>query len=260
MRRIKLVLAYEGTRYAGWQMQWRTKGPSPATIQGELERVFAHIAGERIVVHGAGRTDSGVHAEAQVCHADIPERCCAVSWLKALNGHLPYDIRVLDASYVAENFHSRKDATKKTYAYTVWSAPLRAVPRIERFVWSTPLLDKEKMEEAAGYIVGTKDFAVFQNSGTELESTVRTVLSITPCVGVAGTVHCPADWPVVTWLVEGDGFLRQMVRNIMGLLVWVGTGKIAPSTVPALIAAKERKKMPSPSAPAQGLTLLKVWY
>ena len=258
MQRIKLVLAYQGTRYAGWQMQ--SAQPHLSTIQGELERVLLGLAGNRVAVHGAGRTDAGVHAEGQVCHFDIPEHKGHYDFLRIFNAVLPPDIRVLNAECVSPEFHARFEAKKKCYAYTLWSARERALPRLAPFALSTPPLDTKAMVRAAGHLTGEQDFASFQNSGTPHHSTVRTLYSITPVPGMAGPLHCPAAWPVSTWLLEGNGFLRQMVRNIMGLLVWVGLGKVAPEEVPAIVEAKNRQALPSPTAEARGLTLMRIDY
>lgn len=265
MTRLKITLAYQGTHYAGWQMQARKENP-PRTIQSEMEKVFTKIVGTRIVVHGAGRTDSGVHAEAQVCHVDLPETFVlrhsgnTMNWLRALNGNLPLDIRVLQIEEVPLSFHARKSALQKTYAYSLWSDMEQAIPRLAPFVWSVHALDVDKMLCATKHLVGKKDFAVFQKRGTDVESTVRTVFSIEPLPHTIGLMSCPVSWPVTTWYVQGDGFLRQMVRNIMGLLVWVGLGKIDVAQVPSIIASQDRTKLPSPAAPSHGLTLLSVKY
>ena len=258
--RLKLTLTYEGTRYSGWQMQAFTTKDRPITIQGELERALETIIGQRVVVYGAGRTDSGVHAEAQVCHIDLPEDKMRIDWQRALNVLLPYDIRVLSVEEAAPEFHARKSALRKRYAYTLWMGRDRAVPRLQAFVWSTPTLDLDRMRVACDQLTGCHDFASFQNSGTPIASTIRTLFSFTVSPNLAGRLICPPEWPVATFIVEGDGFLKQMVRNLMGLLVWVGQGKLQPESIPAMIAAKDRRALPSPSAPAQGLTLLEVIY
>ena len=258
MQRIKLTLAYQGTHYAGWQLQAaQTRLP---TIQGELEKVLLALFGQRIAIHGAGRTDAGVHAEGQVCHFDVPAVKSCYDFVRIFNATLPADIRVLNAEQVSSDFHARYGAKKKQYAYTLWTARQRALPRISPFCWSVIPPDLPAMQEAASHLVGTHDFASFQNAGTPLHTTVRTLFSLTPVTGMAGPVQCPEAWPVTTWYVEGDGFLRQMVRNIMGLLVWVGLGKIAPDHVPAILEATNRQALPSPSAPPQGLSMMFVEY
>lgn len=261
MPRLKFTVAYEGTRYAGWQLQAGAPDRNrPPTIQGELERVFHRVAGERLVVHGSGRTDAGVHAEAQICHVDMPEHLSRVHWLRALNSKLPPDIRVLACDDAPDTFHARKSAKGKRYAYTLWAGPGCAVPRISAFAWSLPVLDLERIAAAIPYLIGEHDFASFQNTGTRLANTTRRIFSITCKPGEAANLICPASWPVVSYVFEGNGFLKQMVRNLMGLLVWIGQGRLEPEDIPAILAARERCALPSPTAPACGLTLLEVVY
>ena len=259
MQRIKFTVAYDGTRYSGWQVQaHRVK--VPPTIQGELEKRLSLVVGQRVIVHGAGRTDAGVHADAQVFHCDLPEERAGFDWKRVLNATLPADIRITGQEPAQPGFHARKSALKKRYAYSLWLGPQGAMPRLSPFVWSTHSLDMALMQEAAAHLVGTHDFASLQNSGSEVTTTVRTLYSLTAHQGMAANLICPGAWPVVTWIAEGNGFLRQMVRNIMGLLVWAGRGRIAPERVPAILLACDRKALPSPTAPAQGLTLLEVEY
>lgn len=259
MPRLKLTVAYEGTRYEGWQLQAR--GGKPAlTIQGELEWAVAHILGRRAPVHGAGRTDAGVHAEAQVCHVDIPARGAAVDWMQAVNMQLADDVRVLDVEWVDESFHARRSSVGKRYAYTLWLGRHKAPPRLQAFVWSCPVLDWTKVAPAIPKLVGEHDFASFQNKGAKIAHTVRSLRKVDLLPGHVANLVCPPDWPVVTLVFEGNGFLKQMVRNLMGLLVWVGQGKLASQDIPAVMAAKSRRALASPSAPARGLTLLEVLY
>lgn len=260
MPRIRFLVAYEGTRYAGWQLQAFKTRERPPTIQGELERAMECIIGRRVPVNGAGRTDAGVHAEGQVCHADIPEDKRQVDWLRAMNVKLPPDIRVLEAQWVGPEFHAHKSASGKQYAYSLWMHRCRALPRVQAFVWSTPVLDLESMTAAASFLTGRQDFASFQNSGDGRKDTVRALSSIVCRQNVIAALSCPRDWPVATFFFEGDGFLKQMVRNLMGLLVWVGQRKIAAADIPDIIAAGDRRALPSPSAPAQGLALVRVMY
>lgn len=260
MPRLKLTVAYEGTRYEGWQMQAARKGGRPRTIQGELERAVGAVIGRRAAIHGAGRTDGGVHAEAQVCHVDVPAEGAAVDWMRAVNVQLDADIRVLAAEWADDRFHARKSAVGKRYAYTLWQGRHKAPPRLQAFVWSCPELDWDRIAPVIPRLVGERDFASFQNGGAKLTHTVRSLRTIEVLPGRAASLVCPPDWPVVTVLFEGNGFLKQMVRNLMGLLVWAGQGKIAAPDVPAILAAVSRGALPSPSAPARGLTLLEVLY
>ena len=259
MPRLKLTVAYEGTRYEGWQLQTR-RGEPPLTIQGELERALAHILGRRAPVHGAGRTDGGVHAEAQVCHVDIPARNVGVDWMQAVNMQLADDVRVLDVEWVDESFHARRSAVGKRYAYTLWMGRHKAPPRLQAFVWSCPALDWTRIAPTIPKLVGEHDFASFQNSGAKVAHTVRALRKVDILPGHAANLVCPPDWPVVTLIFEGNGFLKQMVRNLVGLLVWVGQGKLSAQDIPAVMTAKNRRALASPSAPARGLTLLEVLY
>ncbi len=259
MLRLKLTLAYTGTRYAGWQLQ--APDLKKSTIQGELEAVVSRIAGIPIRVHGAGRTDSGVHAEGQVAHMDVPDQCRDMDWRRACNAALPRDIRILDARPATPSFHARHDAAGKLYAYSLCMHRSCIPPRLHGFVWPVRNLNRQSMREAAELLRGSHDFASFRNAGTDCESsTVRALVSVTEEPGRAAAFLCPPDWPVSTWFFHGDGFLKQMVRNLMGLLVWVGKGAIRPDEVPAIIAAGNRAALPSPTAPAEGLTLMRVDY
>lgn len=255
--RLKLTLAYTGTAYAGWQVQ--AAGLGLSTIQDELEQALASIIGRRARVHAAGRTDAGAHAEGQVAHVDVPPRE-GIDWRRALNAKLPRDIRVLSCRAVPGHFHARHSAVGKLYAYTLFTGAGNTPPRLEPYAWTTPPLNCDAMREAAAFLVGRHDFASFQNAGTPVADTVRSLWSVTPECGVAGPFRCPEEWPVTTWFFHGEGFLKQMVRNLMGLLVWVGRGKAAPDEVAAALAAKDRRAVPSPTAPAKGLTLARVVY
>lgn len=255
--RLKLTLAYVGTAYAGWQIQ--AEGLGLPTVQQELENAIKSIAGRHVRVHGAGRTDAGVHAEGQVAHADVPHRE-GLDWQRALNAKLPRDIRVTECRQVPDAFHARYSAMGKLYAYTVYTGMSRTPPRLDPFAWTTPPLDFDAMHAAAAYLAGRHDFASFQNVGTPIVDTVRVLRSITCEKCVAGPFICPSSWPVTTWFFDGEGFLKQMVRNLMGLLVWVGQGRIQALDVPSLLAARDRRAVTSPTAPAKGLSLMRVIY
>lgn len=245
MARIRLTLAYEGTRYAGWQLQ-----SGQRTVQGELERVLGRIMGAPVRVQGSGRTDAGVHALGQVAHFDIPHDK-TIPWLRAMNAHLPDDIRVLDAAPVVGDFHARFGARGKTYAYSLWLDRDRVLPQRRRYVWPCGPINLEQMDQAAAHLVGEHDFSAFQNTGTDVGSTVREVTAITREPG-------PHSEEVV-WRFTATGFLKQMVRNMMGCLVEVGRGKLAPEAVSDLLDRRDRTRAPA-SAPARGLTLERVEY
>ena len=250
MPRLKFTLAYVGTAYSGWQIQ--EKPSPPPTIQGELERALIKVCGRPVRVFGAGRTDAGVHAEAQVAHCDVPA-LHAVNWQAALNVNLPPDIRILEAQEVADTFHARRDARKKIYRYDLWRSRQVVPPRLHPFVWACGPLNVPRLDAALPLLAGMHDFRSFQNRGTEIRDTVRTVLSLT-------AAH-PAEFggDVLSLYMEADGFLKQMARNITGLLVAVGQGRFDASLIPALLAARDRVQGP-PTAPAHGLTLVRVDY
>jgi len=250
MPRLKLTLAYVGTAYSGWQIQ--EKPSPPPTIQGELERALAALCGRPVRVFGAGRTDAGVHAEGQVAHCDVPA-LRAINWQAALNVKLPPDIRILDVRESAAGFHACFDARKKTYRYDLWLSRQTAPPRLHPFVWACGPLNLSRLEAALPLLTGRHDFRSFQNRGSEVRDAVRTLLSLRTAL--------PAehDGAVLSLYVEADGFLKQMARNITGLLVAVGRDNFDPAGIPALLAARERARAPS-TAPAHGLTLVRVDY
>ena len=246
MARLKLTLAYDGTDFSGWQLQ-----PRDRTVQGAVESAVARILGAPVRVHGSGRTDAGVHALGQVAHFDCPDERADLPWRRALNATLPPDVRVVDAVPVDEEFHARYSAISKTYEYTLWHEPDYCLPQRRRFVWACGPVDFAAMEAAAGELVGEHDFAAFQNVGTPVKSTVRTLASLTRHPG--GT---PQE---SVWRFEADGFLKQMVRNIMGCLVACGRAKLAPPGVLTILASGDRSAAPA-TAPPQGLTLVGPEY
>ena len=258
MTRIKLTIAYVGTNYCGWQIQAAASNGSVAeqpSVQSSVMFAVEQILGAKAYVHGAGRTDSGVHADAQVAHFDAPDDMAGLDWQLALNTRLPHDIRIAGAEIAAPDFHAQRDALRKTYVYRLWLDRRYTPPQWYPFVWTCGSLDEEAeeaMEDAARYLCGRHDFAALRNAGTEVASSVRTVETVDRV-----TV---ADVPMLRmWRFEADGFLKQMVRNMMGLLVWVGQGKIDRHDVPRILAAGDRRHG-GMTAPAQGLTLHKVWY
>jgi tRNA pseudouridine38-40 synthase len=258
-RRLKLIVAYDGKDFAGWQSQSHRN-----TIQDNIERAFARISGRPVRVHGAGRTDAGVHAIAQCAHVDIPDdRLSATRWMKALNALLPAAIRVLRCRYVSGNFHARLSAKGKLYRYRIWSAAILPPFEYGR-AWhvSTPL-DLKALKKAANAFVGTHDFAAFaasrgksgrrsdtDSSGGEPEmSTIRTIY----CARVR------RDGPYITIEFEGDGFLYKMVRLIVGSLVRCATHKMRIEDVIERLSSG-RVGQARFAAPAEGLSLVRVRY
>src|SRR6056297_1088371 len=173
MPRLKLVVAYTGTHFQGWQVQ-----PRARTVQGDLQHVLSTICAHKVHVHGAGRTDSGAHALGQVAHADIPEKRRDVPWVRALNRMLSEDVAVRKAVYVPSTFHAQHSAQEKEYRYSIWTHPEYVLPQERPFVWWVPGVDKELMRKAARILRGEHDFAAFQNTGTPVANTVRHLRAI----------------------------------------------------------------------------------
>jgi tRNA pseudouridine38-40 synthase len=248
MRCLKLTLAYDGTNYVGWQRQ-----PDGVSIQQLVEDACAPLAqlpaGEAPAVAGAGRTDAGVHARGQVASVHLPTTLPPETLLRALNFRLPEDVRVVAVDDAAEGFHARFHATGKRYRYRVVTAQVR--PPFDRwFVWHAPdVRDVDAMRRAAASLIGTHDFASFQGTGSETSDTIRTVRRLD---------ICDAEGQLVMD-VEGDGFLRHMVRAMVGTLADVGAGRRAPESMAGVLAAKDRRAA-GQTAPASGLTLMEVFY
>lgn len=244
MRRIKLVVAYDGTDYCGFQVQ--NNGP---TIEGELNKVLSELFKEDIKVIGASRTDSGVHAYCNVAVFDTDARMPAEKMLYALNQRLPEDIRVQSSCEVASDFHPRHTDSRKTYEYRIYNAPVQN-PMKRRFaLWNYHNLDVDKMKKAAAYLEGEHDFKSFCSADTQVESTVRTIYS-------AQVTQTGED---IVISVCGNGFLYNMVRIIAGTLLEVGKGKIEPNEMDRILNERNRQ-VSGPTAPPHGLTLVKYEF
>jgi tRNA pseudouridine38-40 synthase len=246
--RLRMVIAYDGRPFRGWQSQ-ATKD----SVQDHLEAAFAHTIGDRVVVHGSGRTDAGVHALAQVAHADVPaERLEVAAWLGALNNFLPPEIRVLRVTRAAADFHARFHARGKIYTYRIWNSPYLHPLEIGR-VWHMPsALDLDVLRAGLPLLEGKHDFAGFAANrapGYAAEDTVRTVRRIT---------FVPRG-DLLTLRFEGDGFLYKMVRLVTGTLVRCAQGRAELSFIKELLAGKGARKS-SFAAPAEGLYLTRVLY
>src|SRR6266478_6470842 len=244
-RRLKLIVAYDGSPFAGWQSQSHGN-----TIQDHLERAFERVTGRPVRVHGAGRTDTGVHAIAQCAHADIGKLLAPARWTEALNALLPPTIRMLRCRYVSNEFHARLSAKGKIYRYRIWSAPV--LPPFEyRRAWhiSRPL-DLKILRTAAKHFVGTHDFAGFAaNRGKVEESTTRTIYS----------VRVRQKGSYVTMEFDGNGFLYKMVRLIVGSLVKCALGKMNIEDVKARLDCGHIGSARL-TASAEGLFLVRVRY
>jgi len=250
MRTLKLTLSYDGTRLVGWQRQ--AAGDS---VQGVLEDALARFEGGPVTVHGAGRTDAGVHALGQVASVQVTLAHDAATLARALNAQLPEDVRVLAVEDAAPGFHARFDARSKTYRYCIRNGPV-ASPFERAFVWHVPQpLDLDAMRQAAACLLGRHDFSAFRSIGTEVPDAVRT-LHASAIVETAGAGD---GGRLLTYEVTGDGFLRHMVRAIVGTLVEVGRGWRDPAQMDALLQSRDRARAGA-TAPPHGLFLVRVVY
>ncbi len=244
MRTLKITLAYDGTRFVGWQRQ--AEGES---IQGLLEDALARFEGAPVTAHGAGRTDAGVHALGQVASTRVTFLHDPRTLTRALNAHLPPDVRVVSVDDVDESFHARFSARAKTYRYQIRNTAV-ADPFDRAFVWHLPEpLAQSAMAEAAAMLVGTHDFSAFRSVGSEVANSVRTVWR--------------SEWRsndgLLTYEVSGDGFLRHMVRAVVGTLVEIGRGWRQPAEIAALVSGATRAEAGA-TAPPHGLFLVSVDY
>ena len=256
MSRLLLRVAYDGTGYAGWQRQ--ENGPS---VQGALEHALEPLAGAPVVVHGAGRTDAGVHAEAQAAHVDLPAGVTADVALRAANARLPPEIRVRSAEVVPDTVHARYSAVSKTYRYAWLVSPVGHPLLARTTCLVAPRLDLRAMGVAAGRLAGTHDFAAFQSAGSDVSRTVRTLTGVDLSVRTGDDlpVALQAGERIVELEMTGDGFLRHMVRAIAGTLLDVAYGRRSADDLARLLAGAPRSEA-GPNAPAHGLTLVRVRY
>ena len=244
--RLKLLIAYDGRKFRGWQSQATRDG-----VQDFLEARFAKIVGKRVVVHGSGRTDAGVHALGQIAHADVPRDLVPVGrWSAALNAELPPEIRVLRVTRAPSDFHARFNACGKIYTYRIWNDSILHPIEIGR-AWFMPVpLDFDRLRDAAQIFVGTNNFASFAaNRGQPELGTVRTITA----------VRVTRRGPLITLRFEGSGFLYKMVRLLTGTLVRVAQGRLDAGFIRELLAAPGQRKT-NYAAPAEGLYLTRVLY
>jgi tRNA pseudouridine38-40 synthase len=242
---FRLTLEYDGSDFAGWQLQ----AGGVRTLQGELEAAIERVCGARVRVYGAGRTDAGVHALGQVASVLVEFALPADAVQRALNARLPADIRAVGVEDAPEGFHAQHDAVGKSYRYRIATAAV--VSPFERwFVWHAPEpRDLDAMRRAARAFVGRHDFASFQPAGALVHDTVRTIHRL-EVRDMGGEIVIDVD---------GDGFLRHMVRTLVGTLMDVGAGLRAPDSMAAMLAARDRRAA-GQTAPAHGLTLVSVRY
>lgn len=244
MKRVKLIVAYDGTNYKGWQVQ-----PNGITIEEVLNRELSGLLGEEIVVSGASRTDSGVHSLGNVAVFDTETRMPAEKISFALNQRLPEDIVVQDSREVPSDWHPRFVSSRKTYEYRILNRTFRMpTRRLDTYFYHYPL-NVEKMREAASYLVGEHDFKSFCAVGAQVKTTVRTIYAC----------DVLRENDIITIRVTGNGFLYNMVRIIAGTLIKIGGGELPPEAVKEILAARDRNAA-GPTAPAHGLTMVGIEY
>ncbi len=239
-----MTLEYDGKGYSGWQRQENAN-----SVQAEVEKAIFKLTGNKITVHGAGRTDADVHALGQVFHFDTDEVIPAERYAGALNTKLPWDIRAVSSELVSDEFHSRFHKNTKHYRYKIVNRK-RPIALDRHRAWHVVLkLDIDKMREAASHFLGEHDFAGFMAAHSDIEDTVRTIYML----------DVTQNGEEIIIDIEGNGFLRNMVRIIVGTLVNVGTGRNKPEEVPEIIKSKNRDKA-GMTAPGYGLYLVSISY
>ena len=248
MNAFRVVVAYDGTDFAGWQSQALTS--KARTVQGTLQDALGRLSdGRKVRVDGAGRTDAGVHAEGQVASFLLERDIAPDDLARALNGLLPEDVRVRSADHAAFGFHARRSARSKLYRYVLDTGPVQ-LPTRRRYAAHVPwTLDAAAVAAAARLVIGRQDFAALASSGGSVKTTVRTITRSEPTF----------DSPLLMYEVEADGFLRKMVRSIVGGLIAAGRGAATIEDLRRALAAGDRSAWPAP-AEARGLTLVRVGY
>ena len=269
MQNTRLDIAYDGTNYAGWQVQ-----PDALTIQGTIEAAIKKLTGEDVRLHGSGRTDAGVHALGQVANFHSEATIPPDRWRPALNGVLPRDIVITQSARAADDFHARFSAKQKTYRYVIHNSIHETPPFLRTHVWTLPCqqapsseavrgrLSVQTMHDAAQSLVGRHDFTSFESKSDPEESSVRTVSRVTVSRSGAWAMwQMPGDdsRDIVSVEITADGFLYNMVRAIVGTLVETGSGTRPPGDVGTVLAARERSQA-GPTAPPGGLYLIRVDY
>lgn len=244
MKRVKLVVAYDGTNYHGWQVQ-----DNGITIEEVLNRTISELVQEDIKVIGASRTDAGVHACGNVAVFDTESRIPGDKFSFALNQRLPEDIRIQESCEVDADFHPRYADTVKTYEYNILNRRFELPSKRLYAAFCYYPMDIERMNQAADYLVGEHDFKSFCSAGAQVQTTVRTIYA----------VNVTKDDDMVHIRITGNGFLYNMVRIIAGTLMQVGTGLMEPEQVKEILEARDRSKA-GPTAVAKGLTLVEIRY
>ncbi len=244
MRTIKLTIEYDGTGFAGWQRQ-----PGKRTVQESLETVLSRLTKEQVHLVSASRTDAGVHALGQVAHFRTCSQIPTIKLLGALNGLLPRDVSILEVAEAPPGFHAGKQARRKSYRYRIWNSKIRSALGRDRFwhVWAN--LDIGAMKKGGRCLVGRHDFSAFRGAQSDTKTSVRRV----------DRIKVGKNKEMIEIQITGNGFLKYMVRNIVGTLVEVGQGKRRPEEVLQILKSKDRKKA-GITAPASGLYLVSVQF
>lgn len=268
MQNLKLTLSYDGSEFAGWQVQ-----PGRTTVQGSLASAIGRLSGENVLPQGSGRTDAGVHALAQVASFATSSPIPPENWLKALNDNLPPSIRVLEVAEAPPDFHARKSARSKTYRYRVHRRAI-CPPFLARYVWHYPYpLEESAMIAAAETVLGEHDFTSFAAVDPErVERIASEERTFSNSVGNASTTFTPTtnirtilsstwtrDAEELVYTVRGSGFLHHMVRNLVGTFLLVGKKTVSLEELRKILNARERAAA-GPTAPARGLYLVEVEY
>ena len=245
-QRYKIVFAFDGTRYAGYQFQ-----ANGLAVQQVIEEKLAEIEAAPVRIFGCSRTDAGVHAREMAAHFDLTKPVPPAGLVRGMNARLPPDIRILSASIVAPDFNARNDARGKEYRYFLYNAPILPPHLAPFWAWHGKPLNLAAMREGARHFVGTQDFAPFAAKPKKpMETTVRTIVSF----------DILQHGPRITFIVRGTGFLYKQVRGMVGCLINIGAGREKPSAVRELIDNHIRRTARVPTAPANGLFLWKVFY
>ena len=265
MRNLRLILSYDGSEFAGWQVQ-----PGRTTVQGTLASAIGRLTAENVLPQGSGRTDAGVHALAQVASFATASTIPTGNWVKALNDLLPASIRVLEVSEAAPDFHARKSARAKIYRYRMYRGPI-CPPFLARYVWHYPFpLDEEAISQAASVVVGEHDFTSFAAVDPQRTERMAEESSNREHGGLQGQGHemnvrtiFSSSWTreadEFVYTVRGSGFLHHMVRNLVGTFMLIGKGTVSTEDFRHVLAARDRSAA-GPTAPASGLYLVSVEY
>lgn len=244
MHRIKLIVEYDGSNYHGFQRQ-----DNAHTVQGAIEKGILKLIDKKITITSAGRTDTGVHALAQVVTFDTDSKIPPDKWQYALNNYLPYDIRIINSELTSSDFHPRYDAVSKIYNYKIYRHTKGTTFLRNYALCNTDTLDVEAMQKACTFLLGTHNFTSFCASGSTIRNLERNIIAC----------HLDDSWPFLTLIIEANGFLRNMIRIIVGSLLEVGRKNIAPEKINDIIKAEDRR-VAGPTAGPQGLYMMEVKF